>query len=224
MMQRESRARPGRATGLALRRDPDGNASGRSTPLASQITAADPAPAAIGDPDRDLARRAAAGQRAPFEMLLRRHYDHMHRIAWRMTGSRQDAEDVVQDVCCALVERIGSYRGESTFSTWLFGIVVNACHDHRRRGSTLARIKDGLSVLVGLTRQPDGRDLYRRTWLASGLARLDPSLRETVVLVVGEGLTHAEAGAVLGIAEPTVSWRMHEARRRLGDDLGKGEA
>lgn len=222
MMHRERRARPVEAA-LALRREADSDVFRRPVPAASQIPATDPPAAALSDPDRDLARRAAAGQRAPFEMLLRRHYDRMHRIAWRMTGSAQDAEDVVQDVCCALVERIGTYRGEAAFTTWLFGIVVNACRDHRRRGSTLARIKDGLSVLVGLSRQPDGRDLYRRTWLASGLARLHPALLETVVLVVGEGLTHAEAGLVLGIAEPTVSWRMHEARRRLGDVLGGGD-
>jgi DNA-directed RNA polymerase specialized sigma24 family protein len=61
----------------------------------------------------------------------------------------------------------------------------------------------------------DGRDAYRRTWLASELARLDPLLRDTVVLVVGEDLTHAEAARALGVAESTVSWRMHEARRQL---------
>ena len=222
MTHRERRARPGQ-TALVLRGGTEPGVVERPTPVSGRLSGIDLPPATIVDPDRELARRAAAGQRAPFEMLLRRHYDRMHRIAWRMTGSAQDAEDVVQDVCCALVERIGSYRGEAAFTTWLFGIVVNACRDHRRRGSTLARIKDGLSVLVGLSRQPDGRDLYRRTWLASGLNRLEPALLETVVLVVGEGLTHAEAGLVLGIAEPTVSWRMHEARRRLGDVLGGGD-
>ncbi|WP_407522287.1 RNA polymerase sigma factor [Methylobacterium oryzisoli] len=167
------------------------------------------------DPDAGLVARAVAGERAAFEALLRRHYDRMHRIAWRLTGTRDDAEDIVQEVCCALVERIRGFRGEAKFSTWLFGIVVNACHDHHRRGARLSRLRGGLAVLVGLARPPDGRDLYRRTWLASALASLDPALRETVVLVVGEGLTHAEAGAALGVAESTISWRLHEARRLL---------
>ena len=168
-----------------------------------------------GDEDAPLAAAAAAGDRAAFERLLRRHYDRMHRLAWRLTGSAPDAEDVVQEVCCALVDRIGSFRGEARFTTWLLGIVVNACHDHGRRKATLAKLRDGLAVLASLGREPDGRDLYRRTWLASALGRLDPGLRAAIALVHGEGLTHAEAGFALGIAETTVSWRLHEARRLL---------
>jgi RNA polymerase sigma factor (sigma-70 family) len=171
--------------------------------------------AAIFDPDCDLVASAASGDRDAFESLLRRHYDRIHRLAWRLTGSRADAEDIAQDVCCALVEEIGSFRGEAKFTTWLTGIVVNACRDHRRRGLTLTRLRERLSVLAGLAARPDGRDAYRRSWLASELARLDPLLRDTVVLVVGEDLTHAEAARALGVAESTVSWRMHEARRQL---------
>jgi RNA polymerase sigma-70 factor (ECF subfamily) len=79
----------------------------------------------------------------------------------------------------------------------------------------LGRLRERLSVLAGLAPPPDGRDAYRRTWIASALGQLDPLLRDTVVLVVGEDLTHAEAARALGVAESTVSWRMHEARRQL---------
>src|SRR3954466_5512434 len=171
------------------------------------------------DPDRDLVDRARTGERAAFEALLRRHYDRMHRIAWRLTGSTHDAEDIVQDVCCALVQKIDGFKGDAKFTTWLFGIVVNACRDHRRRGATLARLKTSLSVLVGLASPTDGRELHLRTWLASALARLPTALRHTVVLVAGEGLTHGEAAWALGVAEATVSWRMHEVRRRLGHEV-----
>lgn len=183
--------------------------------LGSPGDAGDRSPAVIFDPDRDLVDRAAGGDRHAFESLLRQHYDRIHRIAWRLTGSGSHAEDIAQDVCCTLVEKIGSFKGESKFTTWLTGIVVNACRDHRRRGLTLTRLRERLSVLAGLAPRPDGRDAYRRSWLASELARLDPLLRDTVVLVVGEDLTHAEAARALGVAESTVSWRMHEARRQL---------
>ena len=173
------------------------------------------------DPDGDLVRRVREGERAAFEALLRRHYGRMHRIAWRMTGSVHDAEDIVQEVCCALVRRIDGFRGEARFTTWLAGIVINAYHDHHRRGATMTRLKRSLSVLVGLAPVPDGRDLDQRAWLASVLTRLDPALRDTVVLVAGEGLTHAEAARALGVAEATVSWRMHELRRRLGREFRK---
>ena len=174
----------------------------------------EPSHAAL-DPDRDLVVSAVRGNREAFESLLRRHYDRVHRVAWRLTGSRADAEDIAQDVCCTLVEKIVRFKGEAKFATWLTGIVVNACRDHHRRGVTLARLRERLSVIVGLAPQPDGRDCYQRTWLASELARLDPLLRDTVVLVVGEDLTHAEAARALGVAESTISWRLHEARRQL---------
>jgi RNA polymerase sigma-70 factor (ECF subfamily) len=166
-------------------------------------------------PDLDLVARAAAGERAAFEALLRRHYDRIHRIAWRLTGSASDADDIAQEVSCALIEKLASFRGEARFTTWLFGIVVNACRDHGRRRQTLKRFRAGLSVLASLAAAPDARDLYRRTWMASEFARLDPVLRETIVLVVGEDMSHLEAAHALGVAESTVSWRMHEARRRL---------
>ena len=165
--------------------------------------------------DIDLVARVAGGDRAAFEALLRRHYDRIHRVAWRLTGSVTDAEDITQDICCALIEKLGSFKGEAKFTTWLFGIVTNACRDHHRRRGTLKRFQAGLTVLASLGAAPDGRDLYRRSWMGSELSRLDPALRETIVLVVGEDMTHAEAAIALGVAESTVSWRMHEAKRRL---------
>jgi RNA polymerase sigma-70 factor (ECF subfamily) len=167
------------------------------------------------DPDADLVARAVVGDRASFGALLERHYERMHRIAWRLTGSVHDADDVVQDVCCALVGKLRLFRGEAKFATWLIGIVVNACRDHRRRAGAFARLRERLSVVTALGARPDGRDLFRATWLASGIARLSPEARAAVVLVAGEGLSHAEAAAILGCAESTVSWRLHEARKRL---------
>jgi RNA polymerase sigma factor (sigma-70 family) len=165
--------------------------------------------------DQDLVARACGGDRGAFEVLLRRHYDGIHRVAWRLTGSASDADDIAQDVCCVLIEKLGSFKGEAKFTTWLFGVVVNAFRDHHRRGRTLKRFRAGLAVLAGLAAGPDGRDLYRQSWMACELARLDPLLRETVVLVVGEDMSHGQAAAALGVAESTVSWRMHEVKRRL---------
>ena len=168
-----------------------------------------------GEPDGNLVAAAAAGDRAALEALLRRHYDRIHGLAWRLTGSRADAEDIAQEVCCALVEKIGSYRGEAKFTTWLTGITFNAARDFRRRRRSLAGLTEKLAVLAGLAEVPDGRDAYDAVWLKSAVARLKPALRDTVVLIAGEQLTHAEAAEVLGIAEATVAWRMHEVRRLL---------
>jgi RNA polymerase sigma-70 factor (ECF subfamily) len=171
-----------------------------------------------GDTDGELAAAAAAGDRAAFEALLRRHYDRVHALAWQLTGSRADADDIAQDVCCTLVEKIASFRGEAKFTTWLTGITFNACRDFRRRRRSLGGMLDRLSVLAGLAAAPDGRDAYDAVWVKSAIARLKPALRDTVVLVAGQQLTHAEAAEVLGVAENTVAWRMHEVRRLLSGD------
>jgi RNA polymerase sigma-70 factor (ECF subfamily) len=167
------------------------------------------------EPDEELVRRAAGGDRSAFGALLERHYDRLLRVAWRHLGSSHDAEDIVQEVCCGLADKMRLFRGEAKVTTWLIGIVVNACRDHRRRSGAFARLRDRFGVVAGLQAHPDGRDLHRARWLASGIARLSPEVRSAVILVAGEGLSHAEAAGVLGCAESTVSWRMHEARKRL---------
>jgi len=167
------------------------------------------------DPDAGLVAAARAGNRDAFEKLLRAHYDRVHGLAWQLTGSRADADDISQDVCCTLVEKIGSFRGEAKFTTWLTGITFNACRDFKRRRRTFLGLTDKLTVLAGLAKVPDGRNAYDAIWIQSAIAKLKPAYREAVVLVVGQQLTHAEAAAILGVAEATVSWRMSEVRRML---------
>ena len=169
----------------------------------------------VNDPDSALVSAAAAGDRSAFAALLERHYGRVHGLAWQLTGSRADADDVAQDVCCALVEKIATFRGEAKFGTWLCGITYNACRDLRRRRRSFAGLTEKLAVLAGLAKAPDGRDLYDSIWLRSAIARLKPAYRDAAVLVAGEQLSHAEAAEILGVAESTVSWRMHEVRRLL---------
>ena len=170
------------------------------------------------DTDTNLIAAARAGDRDAFAQLLERHYDRIHGLAWQLTGSRADADDIAQDVCCMLVEKIHGFRGEAKFTTWLHGITFNACRDWRRRRRTFGVFTDRLAVLVGLASPPDGRDAYDAIWLKSAIARLKPALRDTAVLVAGQQLTHAEAAEILGIAEATVAWRMHEVRRLLASE------
>jgi RNA polymerase sigma factor (sigma-70 family) len=171
--------------------------------------------AASAGSDHELAALAAAGDRDAFERLLRRHYERIHRLAWRLTGSVVEAEDITQDVCCKLVEKIDTFKGDAKFTTWLTGIVVNACRDRHRRSGAITRLTQHLGVFAHLSPSPDGRDLHARAWLASALSRLDPALRATIVLVAGEDMSHAEAANALGVAESTISWRMRQARRLL---------
>ena len=168
------------------------------------------------DPDKGRVAAAAAGDRAAFAALLEAHYGRIHGLAWQLTGSRADADDIAQDVCCTLVEKIGSFRGEARFTTWLCAIVFHAARDFRRRRGAFARFTGRLTLLAGLSRPEDGRDAYDAIWLKNAIMRLKPAYRDTAILVAGQQLSHAEAAAILGVAEATVSWRMHEVRRMIG--------
>jgi RNA polymerase sigma-70 factor (ECF subfamily) len=174
------------------------------------------------DGDGRLLAAAVAGDREAFAELLRLHYDRIHGLAWQLTGSRADADDIAQDVCCVLAEKLAGFRGEAKFTTWLCGITVNASRDLRRRRRSFSGFTERLAVLTGLASAPDGRDLYDAIWLQSAIARLKPAYRDAAVLVAGQQLTHKEAADILGVAEATISWRMHEVRRLLAADHDEG--
>ena len=100
-------------------------------------------------------------------------------------------------------------------STWLTGIALNAARDFLRKRNVRSRTQEKYANVVSLVPQRDESNPVLRHWLSSALGRLKEDLRETVILVAGEGLTHAEAARILNITENTVSWRMHEIRKIL---------
>ncbi len=167
------------------------------------------------DIDGALARRAAAGDREAFAALLERHYDRIYRIGVRVLGDPDEAADLAQDICVALPARLASWRGRSRFTTWLYSVVVNAARDALRRRAARRRGERGYAELDALMRDHAAARACESSWLRQALGRLSEDLRVTVVLVLEEGLRHAEAGEVLGVSEATVSWRMHEVRKRL---------
>ena len=174
-------------------------------------------------PDAELARNAAGGDRGAFSALVERHYDFIFRLAWRMTGNRADAEDVAQDVCARLGRAIRSYRGGSAFTTWLYAIVVNAVRDAGRRSARDAARAQAWAVhaLTGGETAPEPEDPAEALWRA--VRALPPKQREAVTLVYGEELSHAEAADLMGCSEPTVSWHIHEAKKRLKTIMSAGE-
>jgi RNA polymerase sigma-70 factor, ECF subfamily len=165
--------------------------------------------------DEDLALAAAGGDRDAFGALLSRHYDRVHGLAWRLTGSRADAQDLTQDICANLPAKLRNWRGEARFSTWLYRVVVNAVHDMRRRQATRARASDGWGDWEIARQDEIEAERAAHGWLTDAMTRLPPELRDTVALVLGEEMTQAEAGVVLGLSEGTIAWRMSEVKKRL---------
>lgn len=174
--------------------------------------------------DEELARSAARGDRAAFAALLERHYDRIYRLAWRWTGSRDVAEDVAQEVCVKLAGAIRGFRGDSAFSTWVYRIAFTTATDHLRAGQRLLAIEPSqmMSLVDGSARDdPESELMGAELWRA--VRALPGQMRDAVLLVYGEDLSHAEAAAIMGCTEKTVSWHLHEARKRLKAHLEAAE-
>ena len=165
--------------------------------------------------DETLAIAAAGGDRSAFAALVERHYDRIFGLAYRLTGLRAEAQDLAQDICAALPAKLRNWRGEARFTTWLYRVVVNAAHDQRRRQSTRSRASSGWGDWEIARQDEIVAERARLDWLTGAMARLSVELRDTVALVLGEELTQAQAGEVLGVSEGTIAWRMAEVKKRL---------
>lgn len=165
--------------------------------------------------DEDLALGAADGDAAAFSMLLERHYERIFRLAFRLTGRAEVAEDLTQDICAALPGKIAGFRAQAKFTTWLYRVVCNAAEDKRRRQASRARATSGWGDVEKLRRAEAEETAEALTWLQLAMQSLPEDLRKTLALTLEDDMTHSQAASVLGVSEGTVSWRMSEIRKRL---------
>lgn len=168
--------------------------------------------------DRALLAAHLEGDPQAFDTLVRRHHQRLWAVALRTLRDPEEAADAVQDACLSAFRSAGTYRGEARVTTWLHRIVVNACLDRARRRA--------VRPTVPLPDQPpaDPRDRLaeRETGLdvEKALAALPEEQRVALVLVELEGLSVAEAAAVLQVPEGTVKSRCFRGRARLAVQLG----
>lgn len=159
-------------------------------------------------------RAAINGDRAAFATLVECHYDLIYRIAFKYVRNPDQAEDIAQDTCVKLARKLATYRFDAKFSTWLYRLTLNTAKDwhrkaYRRHESSWPENFDVSASTPSPERQTSTRELL-------GLVeRLPKKLRDAVVLVFRDGLSHSQAASTLGCAEATVSWRIHEARKTL---------
>ncbi|MFC5061917.1 RNA polymerase sigma factor [Actinomycetospora atypica] len=196
-------------------------ASSRPTTGAAGPVAAASPHAWDAEADEWLVGQAVAGSRfsgQAFEVLLRRHQDRIYRIALRMTGSTADAEDVAQDVAVQLWRMLATFTGSSTFSTWLYRIVVNRCLTHLRAQQVAGRRTEPLLEsdhprVVG----PEKRvlDGARVDAAAAALGGLPPEQRAALVLCQIEGLSYRDAAAATGVTEAAIRSRLERGRRNF---------
>jgi RNA polymerase sigma-70 factor (ECF subfamily) len=180
--------------------------------------------AELVDGDAELLQAIAGGDRSAFDRLSRRHLDRAYGVALRMTGSRADAQDVVQDVFLRLWQRPDAWRpGQAQFSTWLYRVVVNRCLDLKRRprGTDLDSVEE--------PQDPDANaedsllDAERSRALDSAVNQLPERQREAIVLTYTAGLRNAEAASAMDISVKAFEALLVRAKRELRDFLaGQG--
>ena len=164
--------------------------------------------------DQDLALAAASGDGQAFASLLDRHYDRLFAFCFRMTGRREEAEDLTQDICAALPAKLASFRGDAKVTTWLYRVAMNAAHDRRRRNATYMKASDGWGDWETNRTAANAEVAEQIDWLIEAMTQLSDDLRDTLALVLDD-MTHADAAQVLGVSEGTVSWRISEAKKAL---------
>jgi RNA polymerase sigma-70 factor (ECF subfamily) len=149
--------------------------------------------------DEILAQAAAGGDAQAFAQLAERCYDRTFALAFRLTGARDQAQDLTQDVLCALPRKLAGYRGEARFTTWLYRVTVNAAHDRRRRTARHDRAGAEWGEVEHLRRADADQARDEAAWLTDAMARLPADLRDTLALTVTKGVTQAQAAQVLDV-------------------------
>jgi RNA polymerase sigma-70 factor (ECF subfamily) len=172
--------------------------------------------------EAELVRRAQAGDRVAFEQLYRDNVGRVYALCYRMAGTADLAEELAQDVFVRAWQKLGSFRGESAFSSWLHPLTVNvALSERRSRRRRVARVMttDDLTEFErpGPPTRSDGPEAGFD--LERALATLPPGARAVFVLHDVEGYKHAEIAERTGVATGTSKAQLHRARRLLREAL-----
>lgn len=168
-------------------------------------------------PSDDVAR-AAQGDRRAFERVYRSHVDRVFSVCVRMVGDRGKAEELTQDVFVRAWEKLGSFRGDSQFSTWLHRLAVNVVlNDREAEGRRRQRMHDGIEDMDAIA-AGDVRPLPvpgLSLDLEAAIATLPAGARKVFVLHDVEGYTHEEIGEMLGVTAGGCKAQLHRARMLL---------
>lgn len=169
--------------------------------------------------ERELIARAAAGDPTAERALYDAHVDRVYRLAFRLAGSDDLAQDFTQDAFIRAFQRLKAFRGESSFGTWLHAITVSVSLNGLRKVRKLRQrevgMDEGLAVATGRTEaEPDLKVRMRQA-----IDSLAEGYRTVFVMHDVEGFTHEEIAAALGVQPGTSKAQLFRARARLRDLL-----
>jgi len=197
------------------------NTDAATYPIWQQATDAtlSPAEQAKATSDYALAQRAAKGDMEAFEVLYQRHNRRVYSLCLRMTQNVQEAEDLTQESFIQLYRKIGSFRGDSAFTTWLHRLTVNQVLMHFRKRSvkmekTTEEGETPIQIVKG-TENPNAMPVVDRIALDNAIAQLPPGYKSVFILHDVEGHEHEEVARILGCSVGTSKSQLHKARMKL---------
>jgi RNA polymerase sigma-70 factor (ECF subfamily) len=177
--------------------------------------------------DQALIDACRAGQTEAYGVLVRRYQDRLYPTVLRLTGSAEDAQDLLQETFLRAFQKLGHFHGESSFYTWVYRIAVNLALSGRRRRRPSLRL-GGVGEVGPGESLADARDsdpsaplerAERDRLIQEALGAIAADHRAVVVLKEFDGLRYEEIASVLGIPVGTVRSRLHRARCELRDRL-----
>lgn len=188
------------------------------------------------DPDAALVEGLRRDAVEAMEQLVERYADRVYRLALRITGSKEDAEEVTQDALWTAGRKIHTFKGESAFGSWLYRIAANAAYMKLRSRKAKAReiaLEDVLPALDGGGVHFEPMDDWSpsvdeqalqgelRSTLEAAIAELPPEYRSALVLHDVEGMSNPDIAESLGISLPAVKSRVHRSRLFLRKRLSE---
>jgi RNA polymerase sigma-70 factor (ECF subfamily) len=187
--------------------------------LSPSIDFAPPQSEAADASDYELAQRSSRGDRAAFEEIYQRHHRRVYSLCLRMTANEAEAEDLAQDVFVQLFRKIGSFRGEASFATWLHRLTVNFVLMHLRKPKVQRErtTEDGetpVQIAPG-TQHPNSMAVVDRLALETAIRELPRGYRLIFLLHDVEGFQHDEIAAMLNCTAGTSKSQLHKARMKL---------
>jgi len=182
--------------------------------------------------DQELVEKAKAGELRAFEELMNKYERKVYGIAYRMTGNRQEAEEVLQETFLSVYKALSRFKGKSSFSTWLYRVAVNAAlmRLRKKRVDTVSLDEplisdDGDRLKRQVVDWTTPEELVERKRLMEVISDAIDSLPETyraiILLRDREGLSNSEVARILKTSVPAVKSRLHRARMHLRDRLGE---
>ncbi len=177
--------------------------------------------------ENKLVNKAVKGDNSAFEALMEKHMGIIYNIALRMAANQDDAEDMTQEIMIKIFRSLGSFKGNSKFSTWIYRVAVNTCLDELKKkknkkhlsldaeisgddGENQIEIKDDSPSPEKLAEQNELRDM-----VAAAVKLLSDEHRAVIVLRDIRGMSYSEIAGILGCSDGTVKSRISRARAQL---------